>query len=65
MQVGSCTTHEQHLRHQGYDLQKHSQRSSPQLIPVIGLAEVKLVPLLGIDRQVALCPEVEWDVHYH
>ena len=46
-----------------HNLQKHSHRSSPQLVPLIGLTKLKLVPLLGVDRQTALHPEVEWDVH--
>lgn len=48
-----------------YSLQKHSQRSFPQLVPLIRLTELKLVPLLGVDRPTSLRPEIERDVHDH
>jgi len=46
-------------------VEKHSKRSSPLLVPFLGLNELKLVPLLGVDRQTAIRPEIEWDVRDH
>lgn len=63
--MGSWVAYERRLRQKDDNLQKHSQRSSPQLVPLIGLTESNLVPLLGVDRKTALRPEIEWDVHDH
>jgi hypothetical protein len=32
---------------------------------MIRLAKAKLVPLLRVGRQMALRPEIEWDIHDH
>jgi len=47
-----------------YDLQKHSQRSTPLRVfnSSIDVGCAKLVPLLFIDRQATLRPKVQWDV---
>ena len=47
------------------NLQEHSQRSSPLLVTLIRFTESKLVPFLGVSRQMALHPEIEWNVRDH